>query len=720
MYCNGEIENTIPALQNIKYIQSALNDYKKCVLSEANNVYCTGSSIYETNIAKIRTSEFNHICTISNSYILKCTGTNTNGMFGSGTTIDHIYTSPIIVESSVLDVTITDDHMCILFNNGYIECAGNGIYGKLGNGEVLNSNEFVRVDSLTAIKLKCKGNTCCAINRDFYLLCWGFFNFWLDRVEYSPVLMSSTKNVIDFTIGDFFLCIIERHTHKIYCMGWNSNGQFGNGNFASSSAGIFIESFTGYTAVEIYSNGKTICIKTEELRIFCAGITVYGIGATVIEDEPIPMEYMFPSNPPTNLPSFSPTTKQPPVYLSPLNVNIRNIKQEMIEFTISNYPNPNTDVLFTILSQNVSSTLLLRYPTCTDDPISLPFSIQPGTDGIVPICFENTNETISDGHITLEINDNIINTYYVYIPVNTLQSVESCTTPCLRTMNEDINMIQFIISSYDHAQRGIPIYYSIIEGPFNGTLIQEPNFVIKYTPNPNFFGRDYFKFKPVLNTTIFSVQTYELIVNPIFDDIDINISPNIEICLNRSTNIPLQLTNVDRDGYIVGMELKLSGKNPGSLKINHQGLRLDSCIGHTNAGICNNIKIYGNISTLNIALESLFYICTDDTVTSDLFTVNLWRFNPSDVYYTITDNTGYTSLPDFKKTIELTGQPQDTFSYVGIITNMIFISAAMGALGVLSCFTGVFVFMCNKLIQVVSVFDKLNRITITPESKVKD
>ena len=699
--------------------------------------YALGNS----NIELIRANPImDGYCTIHRDGLLTCYGTNRNNRFGtqSGPTY--------LISYDVIDVCITPNVVCFLKRTGDIFCAGNDLKGGslLGQGDMMlfGSSTFLPVSRPPiGRKLRCDlvdTSSCCIINAYSYrIFCWGVLKFLNYQIVTSPFRIS-TMEFFDMSIGTSFICAINM-LNVVYCMGWNSNGQFGNGNIVSSPAGVFIESYIGYSAIEIYAFDRTTCIRTVDLRTFCSGRNLIGISGGGTGNLLSPFEIQSftyiptksptissptlspivptlyptiqptleitkrPTKTPTLLPSRSPTEEPPPYITYPDVINMRaNIPY------LLNISTENTYQGIGITNTNLEF-IHVRYPNCTSDIIQFPY--EWFNQNISSICIETDVEMVRSGSIEMYVYNHKNQSNYKTIPIHILKSIDPCHSPCEVSLLEDTS-IPITIELYDYLNQNRSLFYIISEWPTYGNL-SVINHELLYTPYNNFYGNDYFTFYPVANNILFDIQQFDIKVVQVFDTIEIAFKSIINACINETeTFIPINITDRDFEAYPIEIEfIIIKDKSDGFIKIdtsNH--LIVDKCIGNTNSGVCKHIRFTGTSSHINLALQSLTFICQDEFFDTAKLKINIRPLiNDGDA----TEDNYLDVSPAIERIVTLMGNHNSDVSdttFISIIFELIIISIVMGIMGVLTCTLGGSIFLCAQVFKIFNIIEKLNEL----------
>lgn len=138
----------------------------------------------------------NHTCALLTDGKLTCWGLNDNGQIGNGTLVNVLSPNPATpILSSVTDVTAGISHTCAIEVTGAVKCWGKGANYQLGNG--------------------------------------------LATSQLTPYMTTITSNAEKIVAGAFSNTTCAKMTDGLLkCWGNNTNGIFGNGTVANSSAPI--------------------------------------------------------------------------------------------------------------------------------------------------------------------------------------------------------------------------------------------------------------------------------------------------------------------------------------------------------------------------------------------------------------------------------------------------------------------------------------------------
>jgi alpha-tubulin suppressor-like RCC1 family protein len=181
-----------------------------------------------------------HACAISDtSQQLYCWGDNYSGQLGDGTKNDS--SVPLQILRPALAVSVTDNVTCAIGvarpdETRSLLCWGYNYYGQLGNGS--------NVDSANPV------------------------------VVLDPTGMSSLKNIVAVSVGEFSACAIDSDGHA-YCWGFNGYGQLGDGIRNNSTLPVAVKSPDGSgqleDVVEISTGYRHACARKSDGTVLCWG-----------------------------------------------------------------------------------------------------------------------------------------------------------------------------------------------------------------------------------------------------------------------------------------------------------------------------------------------------------------------------------------------------------------------------------------------------------------
>jgi alpha-tubulin suppressor-like RCC1 family protein len=174
-----------------------------------------------------------HSCAVVAGGTVYCWGGNNHGQLGDGGTGRRL--NPVRVEglAGVSVVRVGGDHSCALAG-GAVYCWGANTAGQLGDGRTKDSAIPVRVAGLTAVTAIATGREhTCAATAAGALSCWGSnargqLGDGTTTNRPAPVPVAGIGGVSDVAAGDaFHTCALAGGA--AYCWGWDHLGQLGTG-----------------------------------------------------------------------------------------------------------------------------------------------------------------------------------------------------------------------------------------------------------------------------------------------------------------------------------------------------------------------------------------------------------------------------------------------------------------------------------------------------------
>ncbi len=261
-------------------------------------------------------------CAVTTTRHVYCWGSNATGAIGNNTTAN--VDTPVEVKgvggtgllSTVTGVSVGNGTTCAATSTSHAYCWGDNYWGELGNNTTTSERAPVEVVSptgtgalSTVTSVSVGDNTSCALTSSQNVYCWGHDQYGAvgngksttpQRNPVEVVTVSGTgilSTVTSVSAGTNTTCARTSAGH-VYCWGYNSNGQLGNGATSGTSPNVNpveVEGVggTGYlsTATSVTEGTYTTCAVTTTHHVDCWGVNGTGqIGNATTTTETTPVE----------------------------------------------------------------------------------------------------------------------------------------------------------------------------------------------------------------------------------------------------------------------------------------------------------------------------------------------------------------------------------------------------------------------------------------------
>lgn len=238
-------------------------------------------------------------CVIASDDKVYCWGNNFGGKLGNGTISNTsvptaVNMSGVLVGKTVKQLSAGSEHMCVIASDDKIYCWGFGGTGQLGNGGTSQSTVPVAVtmngvlNGKTAKYLASGYSHSCVIASDDRVYCWGYnINGQLGNNSTTqsnvPVAVDSSvalnnKVITSISAGSFHTCGVDSNGLG-YCWGFNQYGQLGDGSTAQSLVPVAINMggvLSGKILTYIAAGEHNNCALTTENQAYCWGFNGNG------------------------------------------------------------------------------------------------------------------------------------------------------------------------------------------------------------------------------------------------------------------------------------------------------------------------------------------------------------------------------------------------------------------------------------------------------------
>ncbi len=182
-----------------------------------------------------------HSCALMSDGTAQCWGSNSSGQLGDGTTTDKRTPVEVLNLTNITGMSGGGSHTCAATSNGAAWCWGTNQMGQLGDGTsgvgVLRSTPVQVVDISNIGLISAGGYHTCAMQNDGTSWCWGDSEWaqlgdgtsGLGEHKSSPVQVEGLED-IDWISGEGAHTCAVKNDGTVWCWGWNQYGQIGDGN----------------------------------------------------------------------------------------------------------------------------------------------------------------------------------------------------------------------------------------------------------------------------------------------------------------------------------------------------------------------------------------------------------------------------------------------------------------------------------------------------------
>lgn len=226
-----------------------------------------------------------HTCGIKESDSkLYCWGWNADGQIGDGTAVEK-HTPTKIGNATWSEISTGEHHTCgITKADSKLFCWGNNHSGQLGDGTSLTASSTPKkIGDAAWIKVSAGyAHTCGILETDHKLYCWGFNEngeigdgTTVDKLVPTKIGDDTWSAITtNGSNGAGHTCGIKELDKKLYCWGNNGNGQLGDGTTDSKNTPTKIGNDNW---IEIINGQQYTCgIKESENKLYCWGFNGYG------------------------------------------------------------------------------------------------------------------------------------------------------------------------------------------------------------------------------------------------------------------------------------------------------------------------------------------------------------------------------------------------------------------------------------------------------------
>lgn len=296
--------------------------YHTCAIASDDQAYCWGYNNYSqlgnnsTTTSRVPVAVTNtgvlagktvksitvgryHSCVLASDNQAYCWGYGTSGQLGNNTILTSkvpvaVDTTGVLAGKTVVQVEAGYLSTCVIASDNQAYCWGDNTYGQVGNNTVVGSSVPVAVDisgvlaGKTIKSISAGFYSTCVIASDNKVYCWGYNaygqlgnNTTVDSLV--PVAVVTTgvlsgKTVKILSVGGYHSCVITTD-NKIYCWGYNTYGELGDGTVNNSSVPMSPDIsgiLAGKTITLLSSGYYQTCTITSDNLTECWGSNLFG------------------------------------------------------------------------------------------------------------------------------------------------------------------------------------------------------------------------------------------------------------------------------------------------------------------------------------------------------------------------------------------------------------------------------------------------------------
>jgi alpha-tubulin suppressor-like RCC1 family protein len=183
-------------------------------------------------------------CALDDNGVAFCWGLNANGEVGDGTRTQRLVPTPVNTATRFAALSLGKHHSCGLtpIPDRAIWCWGRGSAGQLGNGktgEAADEVVPVRVSVGPSISLATGVFHTCIVSTTGELFCWGenTNNVFSpqSQMRVSTPLLVDAGPFLGVSAGGYTTCVRRADGNELACMGYNPQGQLGDGTTMARS-----------------------------------------------------------------------------------------------------------------------------------------------------------------------------------------------------------------------------------------------------------------------------------------------------------------------------------------------------------------------------------------------------------------------------------------------------------------------------------------------------
>jgi alpha-tubulin suppressor-like RCC1 family protein len=240
-----------------------------------------------------------HTCHTVSDRTLRCTGSNVRGQLGTGDFTSTTNTVPVLgpagpgLLSGVTDVAAGSRHTCAVLTAGTAWCWGHNDDGELGNGTLATATRPQRVRGVGGFgflrdvaRIDAGEDHTCALTTNGSVFCWGWnsqgqlgdgtYSASITPVQVvGPGGLGVLTGVTDLSVGNRHTCAVLTDT-SVRCWGGNLSATLGIG-FPGGSSSVPLQVLRpggfGFLAgaAEVHAGARHTCARLADGRAVCWG-----------------------------------------------------------------------------------------------------------------------------------------------------------------------------------------------------------------------------------------------------------------------------------------------------------------------------------------------------------------------------------------------------------------------------------------------------------------
>ena len=210
-------------------------------------------------------------CALTTGGDVYCWGSNTDGLFGGATSVGTSTATPTRLATTgvVRDIGLSGRHLCIVTAAGGLRCSGNNSDGQLGDGTSTNRVTFVDAFGLTGVTgvHAGGGHTCVESSGGFYCMGsngWGQFGNGTIISSLLPTRVAALDGFDAMFIGDSYSC--GRTAGSPRCWGYNGFGRLGDGTTTYRASPVPVFGVPAVTTMQAGSSSSCAVLPDGTVR----------------------------------------------------------------------------------------------------------------------------------------------------------------------------------------------------------------------------------------------------------------------------------------------------------------------------------------------------------------------------------------------------------------------------------------------------------------------